>query len=90
MSKKVDEQMTTGDVQTYELPLAGDMMYRNSPCFKISKKELRNMIHKNILPERVEKFLGSNSGDVYVKHENGIVFNARKFKSIKEKKNGKR
>lgn len=79
MSNKVDEQNTTADVQTYSMPMQGDMVYRKGQCFKISKKELRNMINKSMIPERVERYMNVHKGDVYVKHENGVVFNARKF-----------
>lgn len=81
----INEMNVSGDVAQYSPPVKFDTVYRNRPCFSISKSEMRKFIKLGLVPERIEKFCNYyKTQEIYIKNnETMITFNYKKFKNGK-------
>ena len=76
--KKVEEQISAGDVAVVPVMIEPDMTYRNSPCFVIDKKEFRELTKNNKIPSRVTDYK-TDSKNVYVRYGTHLTFNINNF-----------
>ena len=72
------------DINNVINPLKHDCMYRNCPCFYISKSEFRNLIKNNIVPEKIITYSKlSGLDDLYMKNkETKITVSFKKIKKL--------
>ena len=66
---------TTGNVEIIPGMTKYDKLYRNKPCFDITKKELREFTRKGIIPERVTLYKKAiKESPIYMSHGTHLVF----------------
>ena len=65
---------TTADINVNPEVLKPDTLYRDCPCFNISKKELREYTRNGVVPERVKEYKKRNEGKCYMRHGTHLNF----------------
>jgi len=70
--------ITSGSIESIPT-MQPDMLYRNKPCFKINKKELRDLAKAKQLPKKVVDYKNLFGGEVYVRYGTHLTFNTNLF-----------
>ena len=78
----IKEMNVTGDIVQYKPPVKFDSVYRDRPCFHLSKSEFRKFIKRGMVPERISRFCEYyKTNEIYMKNsETKITFNFAKYK----------
>lgn len=82
---KTTKKKKENDIENVKNPLSHDCLYRNCPCFYISKCEFRNLIKNGTVPEKVMNYSKmSGINDIYMKNkETKITISYKKLLGLK-------